>query len=138
MTLVTPDVTYQFFVTIVCVITCMFTIDRQIAYCDNISGLLQDLDHGTKREREMAHFGTNLRFLFHLLHFRCLHLESHQSQQKCPMVKINTLSVNRETWNVFYNWTFVFICRIHICIYYIYFVKATYKQYHQMKFFFVK
>lgn len=48
------------------------------------------------------------------------------------MVQINTRSVNREMWNVFYTWTFVFICRIHICIQYIYFFfKLTYKQYQQ-------
>lgn len=93
---------------------------------------MTDYSKKTKNEQELESFGTNLRFLFHILHFRCLHLNHiYHKQKKCPMVQINTLSVNSECGMFLY---FVFICRIHICIQYTYFFfKGTYKQYQQMK-----
>lgn len=54
--------------------------------------------------------------LFHILHFRCLLLNHIYHKQKCPMIQINTLLVNRETWNVFHTWTSVFLFILYIFV----------------------
>lgn len=59
------------------------------------------VDRFSQETQTPQRFGTNFWILFHILHFRCLHLNHVDHTQKCPMVQINTLSVNREMWNVF-------------------------------------
>lgn len=62
--------------------------------------------------------------------------ESHLSQIKMPHGTNKYTFSEQRNVECFYTWTSVFICRIHICIQYIFFFfKVTYKQYQQMKIF---
>lgn len=85
-----------------------------------------------KRVRSCKFWNKNW-ILFHVLHFRCLHLGHTYHKQKCRSGTTKYTSSEQRNVECFYTYqTFVFICRIHI-VYRI----VTYKQYHQLKIFFL-